>query len=136
MNTLSLGGTLTPGYASSLDKRAAKAGVTLEQRLADETLNIPLKKYGTPDEVAAAVEGLLSAFSDHITGVNILHDGGFTRAYLACLKLPAPHSWCWWGEFGRRPTGQRSPRLPSRTVCYVIDSLLRPFLLAASIFYS
>ena len=81
MNTLSLGGTLTPGYASALDKRAAKAGVTLEQRLADETSNIPLKKYGTPDEVAAAVEGLLSAFSDHITGVNILHDGGFTRAY-------------------------------------------------------
>ena len=81
MNTLSLGGTLTPSYASSLDKRAAKAGVTLEQRLADETSNIPLKKYGTPDEVAAAVEGLLSAFSDHITGVNILHDGGFTRAY-------------------------------------------------------
>lgn len=81
MNTLSLGGTLTPGYASSLDKRAAKAGVTLEQRLADETSNIPLKKYGTPDEVAAAVEGLLSAFSDHITGVDILHDGGFTRAY-------------------------------------------------------
>ena len=81
MNTLSIGGALTPGYASSLDKRAAKAGVTLEQRLADETSNIPLKKYGTPDEVAAAVEGLLSAFSDHITGVNILHDGGFTRAY-------------------------------------------------------
>jgi 3-oxoacyl-[acyl-carrier protein] reductase len=55
--------------------------VSVEQRLADETENIPLKKYGSPKEVAAAVEGLLSAFSDHITGVNILHDGGFTRAY-------------------------------------------------------
>ena len=29
----------------------------------------------------AAVEGLLSDFSDHITGINVLHDGGFTRAY-------------------------------------------------------
>ncbi len=29
----------------------------------------------------AAVEGLLSDFSDHITGLNVLHDGGFTRAY-------------------------------------------------------
>jgi len=81
VNTLSLGGTLTPGYAGSLERRAANAGVTFAQRLADETSNVPLKKYGTPDEVAAAVEGLLSAFSDHMTGLNILHDGGFTRAY-------------------------------------------------------
>lgn len=81
VNTLSLGGTLTPGYATSLDKRAASAGVTFEQRLAEETSNVPLRKYGAPEEVAAAVEGLLSAFSDHMTGINLQHDGGFTRAY-------------------------------------------------------
>lgn len=81
VNTLSLGGTLTPGYSASLEKRAAKAGITTEQRLAEETSNIPLMKYGTPSEVAAAVEGLLSEFSDHMTGLNVLHDGGFTRAY-------------------------------------------------------
>ncbi|WP_291996415.1 SDR family oxidoreductase [Candidatus Accumulibacter sp. ACC012] len=81
VNTLSLGGTLTPDYAASLKRRAASAGVSVEQRLADETDNIPLKKYGSPKEVAAAVEGLLSAFSDHMTGVNLLHDGGFTKAY-------------------------------------------------------
>jgi 3-oxoacyl-[acyl-carrier protein] reductase len=81
VNTLSLGGTLTPGYSASLERRAATAGVSVEQRLTDETDNIPLKKYGSPKEVAAAVEGLLSEFSDHMTGVNILHDGGFTRAY-------------------------------------------------------
>jgi 3-oxoacyl-[acyl-carrier protein] reductase len=27
------------------------------------------------------IEGQLSAFLDHMTGLNILHDGGFTRAY-------------------------------------------------------
>lgn len=81
VNTLSLGGTLTPGYATSLDKRAAIAGVTFDQRLAEETSNVPLRKYGAPEEVAAAVEGLLSAFSDHMTGINLQHDGGFTRAY-------------------------------------------------------
>ena len=81
VNTLSLGGTLTPGYAASLEKRATNAGTTIEQRLAEETSNVPLRKYGTPDEVAAAVEGLLSTFSDHMTGLNVLHDGGFTRAY-------------------------------------------------------
>ena len=81
INTLSLGGTLTAGYTTLLEQRAAQAGISVEQRLAEETENIPLRKYGRPDEVAVAVEGLLSTFSDHITGVNLLHDGGFTRAY-------------------------------------------------------
>jgi 3-oxoacyl-[acyl-carrier protein] reductase len=81
VNTLSLGGTLTPGYTASLEKRAGNAGMTFDQRLAEETSNVPLRKYGKPEEVAAAVEGLLSSFSDHMTGLNIMHDGGFTRAY-------------------------------------------------------
>ncbi len=54
--------------------------MTIEQRLEEETSNVPLRKYGRPAEVAAAVEGLLSVFSDHMTGLNVLHDGGFTRA--------------------------------------------------------
>jgi 3-oxoacyl-[acyl-carrier protein] reductase len=81
VNTLSLGGTLTPGYTASLEKRAANAGVSYEQRLAEETANVPLRKYGTPQNVAGAVDGLLSVFAHHMTGHNVLHDGGFTRAY-------------------------------------------------------
>ena len=81
VNTLSLGGTLAPWYQEGLARRAAQAGIGYEERLSEETANIPLRKYGTPEEVAVAVEGLLSPFSDHMTGLNILHDGGFTRAY-------------------------------------------------------
>ena len=81
INTLSLGGVLTPGYTKSIEERAASAGVSFEERLAEETSNVPLGKYGKPEEVAAAVEGLLSDFSDHMSGVNIICDGGFTRAY-------------------------------------------------------
>ncbi|WER49978.1 SDR family oxidoreductase [Cupriavidus sp. WKF15] len=81
VNTLSLGGTLTPDYVASIGQRATRAGMTFDERVATETSNIPLRKYGSPDEVALAVEVLLSPFSDHITGVNLLHDGGFTRAY-------------------------------------------------------
>ena len=55
--------------------------MTFQQRLAEETSNVPLGKYGTPQEAAAAVEGLLSHLSDHMTGMNIMLDGGFTRAY-------------------------------------------------------
>jgi 3-oxoacyl-[acyl-carrier protein] reductase len=81
VNTLSLGGTLTPDYTASLEKRAAKAGVSYAQRLAEETANVPLRRYGTPQDVAGAVDGLLSPFTDYMTGNNVLHDGGFTRAY-------------------------------------------------------
>lgn len=56
-----------------------------KERLADETSNVPLRKYGTSAEAASAVEGLLSAFSDHMSGLNVLHDGGFTRAYWILL---------------------------------------------------
>jgi 3-oxoacyl-[acyl-carrier protein] reductase len=81
VNTLSLGGTLSPWYSDAVGKRAAAAGMTYEERLAEETANVPLRKYGTPQEAAVAIEGLLSPFTDHMTGLNILHDGGFTRAY-------------------------------------------------------
>ena len=81
INTLSLGATLTPDYMASLQRRAEQAGVSFAQRLADETSNIPLAKYGRPEEVAVVVEQLLGALSDHMTGANLLHDGGFTRAY-------------------------------------------------------
>ncbi|WP_075213951.1 SDR family oxidoreductase [Mongoliimonas terrestris] len=81
VNTLSLGGTLSPWYRDKIEERAQKAGHSFEAQLAIETDNVPLKKYGEPTEVAAVVEGLLSSLSDHMTGLNILHDGGFTRAY-------------------------------------------------------
>ncbi len=81
VNTLSLGGTLSDHYLGLIAKRASAAGVSVEERIAAETENVPLRKYGLPEEAAAAIHGLLSDFSDHITGVNILHDGGFTRAY-------------------------------------------------------
>ncbi len=81
VNTLSLGGTLSPWYRDKIGERAQKSGTSFEAQLVIETDNVPLKKYGEPSEVAAVVEALLSSLSDHMTGLNILHDGGFTRAY-------------------------------------------------------
>ena len=81
LNTLSLGGTLSPWYRDKIAERAGKAGVSFDEQVLAETDNIPLRKYGEPDEVAGVVEALLSPVSDHLTGINLLHDGGFTRAY-------------------------------------------------------
>jgi 3-oxoacyl-[acyl-carrier protein] reductase len=81
INTLSLGGTLSPWYRTAIAKRAQAGAITLEECLASETDNVPLGKYGSPEEAANAVTTLLGPFTDHMTGTNILHDGGFTRAY-------------------------------------------------------
>jgi len=81
VNTVSLGGILTQDFTGLIAGRAKDAGQTFEQRLTEETSNVPLRKYGRPEEVAAVVEGLLSDFSNHLTGINVLCDGGFTRAY-------------------------------------------------------
>ena len=70
-----------PWYRDKLEERAQKNGLSFQAQLTIETDNVPLRKYGEPAEVAIVVEGLLSQFSDHMTGLNILHDGGFTRAY-------------------------------------------------------
>ena len=81
VNTLSLGGVLTEEYVTELKAEAASDATSIEKILERETSNVPLKKYAKPIDVAHAVEGLLGNFSDHITGVNIAVDGGFTRAY-------------------------------------------------------
>jgi 3-oxoacyl-[acyl-carrier protein] reductase len=81
VNTLSLGGTLSDHYVDLIRGRAERAGQTFDERIVEETANIPLRKYATPDEAAGAIAALLSDFSDHLTGANIIHDGGFTRAY-------------------------------------------------------
>lgn len=52
-----------------------------EDVLAERVNNVPLKKYASPTEIACTIEALLSDFSNHITGHNIICDGGFTRAY-------------------------------------------------------
>lgn len=81
VNTVSFGGTLTPHYQGLLEGRAAAAGMSMEELLARDTDNVPLRKYGTPEEAARTIEMLLSDVSDHLTGINLLQDGGFTRAY-------------------------------------------------------
>ncbi len=80
-NTLSLGGVRTAKYQQHLLEKAELRGVSFDDQMSAEVSNVPLRKYASPEEVSVAVEGLLSDFSDHMTGLNILCDGGFTRAY-------------------------------------------------------
>ena len=52
-----------------------------EEQLKLDRLKYPLKRYGTPEEVAYAIIYLLSDASSWTTGTNILLDGGRTTSY-------------------------------------------------------
>lgn len=81
VNTLSLGGVMTDKYHDKLSKKATSNGRTFDEQMLKEVDNVPLRKYATTEDVANAIEGLLSDFSNHFTGHNFICDGGFTRAY-------------------------------------------------------
>jgi 3-oxoacyl-[acyl-carrier protein] reductase len=81
VNTVSLGGTMTDAYIEGIQKRALQNQKSYDDQLLEETSNVPLGKYADPQNVSQVVMGLLGTFSDHLSGVNILCDGGFTRAY-------------------------------------------------------
>ncbi len=81
INTLSIGGLHTPAYSSRIKKKAADAGVSFEDQMIIETRNVPLRKYATINEPVEALSGLLSSFTEHMTGVNFPFEGGYFPQY-------------------------------------------------------
>jgi 3-oxoacyl-[acyl-carrier protein] reductase len=76
VNTVSLGGTLTDRFVESLAKSPQPGP------LDDQPGVIPLGEYGEPSQAAYVIETLLGDFVAHMTGANIVLDGGLSRHYL------------------------------------------------------
>ena len=80
--------TVAPGYAATdrLEQIAAVAanreGVDTKKVMEKWALDVPLRRIGRPDEVAAAVVFLASEAASYIHGVVLPVDGGRTRASL------------------------------------------------------
>lgn len=67
----------------ALDTNAAKAkGVTMEEARAAQYANIPVGRYGTPQEFGATCAFLCSQYAGFIVGQNILLDGGATNTVM------------------------------------------------------
>ncbi len=62
--------------AAQHEKKAAKAGVALEQLYTDMAKDIPLGRVGRAEEVANAIAFLASGAASYITGSSINLDGG------------------------------------------------------------
>ena len=78
VNNVLPGATLTDRLQSIIESKATKAGLTTAQIEDEMLLEIPMKRFATPEEIAHAVAFLASPAASYITGINIPVDGGRT----------------------------------------------------------
>ncbi len=82
VNSVSPGRTLTSLWTKRADKLAGERG-TVPQEIIDEfSREIPMKRMGRPEEIAAMVVFLASHKASYVTCQSILVDGGIARGLL------------------------------------------------------
>ena len=81
VNTLSLGGVMTESYTNKMVIKSQEQGMSFDDLMENEVSNVPLRKYASIDDVVGAVIALLGPLTNHMTGQNILLDGGFFKGY-------------------------------------------------------
>ncbi len=80
VNNVLPGATRTDRLFELIRARAAAAGVSAEDEERSWRDPIPMKRFGEPSEIAAAVGFLASPAASFITGVSLPVDGGFIDA--------------------------------------------------------
>jgi len=76
VNNVLPGFTATDRLKSIIDTKASKRGVDASVVERDMIASIPLKRFATPEEIAAVVGFLASPAASYISGVSIPVDGG------------------------------------------------------------
>ncbi len=66
----------TERLRSNMAANAKNRGISIEQARNERMATVPAKRFGTPDEFAAACAFLCSTQAGYITGQNLLIDGG------------------------------------------------------------
>jgi len=75
-------GKIATDRVAHLDSlKAEKAGISLDAFQQKNAATIPLRRYGSTEEIARLVVFLCSEANTYITGQNILVDGGLVQAY-------------------------------------------------------
>jgi 3-oxoacyl-[acyl-carrier protein] reductase len=79
VNSVAPGRTLTRLWTERADRLAAERGTTRAAVIAEFAHEIPLGRFGAPEEVAAMVVWLASPRAGYITGQTVNVDGGIAR---------------------------------------------------------
>jgi 3-oxoacyl-[acyl-carrier protein] reductase len=80
VNTVCPGAIYTDRLRSGILDHAERHGVSEEQAAAERAQNIPLKRFGTPEEFANVVVFLASPRASYVTGSTIAVDGGSVQS--------------------------------------------------------
>ena len=80
VNNVLPGATLTQRHTSLIEKKIAQTGQSAESIEADMLRQIPARRFGLAEEVAAAVAFLASPAAGYINGTSLPVDGGRTGA--------------------------------------------------------
>jgi len=70
--------TATPAMVAIFEKRAAEAGVSVEQYLKQQGEGNPMRKMGDPEDIVGTAVFLAAPASDFMTGNILYPDGGLT----------------------------------------------------------
>jgi len=80
VNNVLPGATETDRFNNLVKAKNEKTGMAIEQIKEEMLQEIPLKRFGKPEEVANAVAFLASPAAAYITGINVPVDGGRTKS--------------------------------------------------------
>lgn len=64
------------------DVRARQEGIPVEEIVRRQEATVPMRRYGTPEEVANLIVFLSSSRAGYITGTTVMVDGGIDRSLL------------------------------------------------------
>lgn len=78
VNNVLPGATATARLSSIIDNKVSKTGVNKEEATQEMISEIPMKRFGQPEEIASLAAYLCSPSAAYLTGVSIPVDGGRT----------------------------------------------------------
>jgi 3-oxoacyl-[acyl-carrier protein] reductase len=78
VNNVLPGATETDRLNNLVNARSEKTGLTTEKVKEEMLREIPMKRFGKPEELANAVAFLASPAASYINGINVPVDGGRT----------------------------------------------------------